>query len=194
MDNQDEKAREIDAVNRLQRYAQGIARKILFAFDLEHDDAWHEDISQTLLLEGWKVWRDTGDEGKARHRMSSRAKDEKEKLYTTLTEQPRPVSGLGMDDPTAGHREGAGQTERYHADAGEMRYSRMRPTSRASLEEDMDVQALLDRLPERTRQIVEMRMATMTVPEIAKKLQISKTTVERELAQLRKDLKNDDAE
>jgi len=51
-----------EAIKRLERHAQAIARKLLWKYDLGHDDAWHEDITQSLLLAGWQVWRDTGDE------------------------------------------------------------------------------------------------------------------------------------
>ncbi len=41
-----------EVIKRLERYAKATARKCLAKFDLEHDDAWHEDITQSLLLGG----------------------------------------------------------------------------------------------------------------------------------------------
>lgn len=103
-----------DVIERLERYAQAIARKLLSRYDSAHDDAWHEDITQSLLLAGWQVWRDTGDEAKARHRMRSRAVNEKKRLYRTLTEQPRPVGSGGFPaEGTAHDRQGR------HADGHE---------------------------------------------------------------------------
>ena len=90
-------AEDNQTIERLERYAQAIARKLLQKYGLGHDDAWHEDITQTLLLAGWQVLRDTGDEGKAPHRMSSRAKNEAEKLGRDLC-QPRPVSGMDLPE------------------------------------------------------------------------------------------------
>lgn len=81
------------AIKRLKRYALGVPRKLLRRYDLAHDEARHEDITQSLLLEGWKVWRDTGDEGLAKHRMSSRANNEEQRLAGEL--RLRPVTSLG---------------------------------------------------------------------------------------------------
>ena len=94
--DQDKETKRV--IKKLERYAKAIAHNILQKFNLAHDRDWQEDISQSLLLEGWKVWRDTGNEGLARHRMSSRANNEKEKLFNTLTQQPRPVTSLGLGE------------------------------------------------------------------------------------------------
>ena len=101
-------AEDNQAIGRLERYAQTIARKLLHKYGLGHDDAWHEDITQTLLLAGWQVLRDTGDEGKARHRMSSRAANEEQKLNRGLR-RPRPVSSLDLPGP-GGERRHAGRS------------------------------------------------------------------------------------
>ncbi len=69
-----------EVLDRLDRYAKACARNILRKFDLGHD--WHrsEDIAQVLFLAGWQVWKAKGDEGLAKHRISSRAKNEAERL------------------------------------------------------------------------------------------------------------------
>jgi hypothetical protein len=50
----------VDACRRLDAFGRAIARKILRKFDLEFDSHRIEDIGQSLLWEGYKVWRDTG--------------------------------------------------------------------------------------------------------------------------------------
>jgi len=184
---------ESEAIKRLERYAQAIARKLLWKYDLGHDDARHEDITQSLLLAGWQAWRDTGDEAKARHRMSSRAVNEEKKLNRELR-QPRPVGSLGPP-PASREREGTDETERYHTRREDV-FSRVAVSSivRSNPLEDKVIQEYLDDLPERRRQVLQMQMAMMTVPEIATKLGVSTRTVERELAEIRKDNENEHAE
>jgi hypothetical protein len=65
----------------LDRYAKACARNILRRFDVGHD--WHrsEDIAQVLFLAGWQVWKVKGDEGLAKHRISSRAKNEAQRQW-----------------------------------------------------------------------------------------------------------------
>jgi len=85
-------AEDLEANKQLERYARAIARNLLQRYNLAHDGAWHEDITQSLLLAGCQVWRDTGDEAKAQHRMSSRAKnrDGPEQGPRCLVETQRP--------------------------------------------------------------------------------------------------------
>ena len=161
---------------------------------MANDRDWQEDISQSLLLEGWKVWRDTGNEGLARHRMSSRANNEKEKLFNTLAKQPRPATSLGLGEAADEYADGADSSAAYHADGCELPYCRTSPMARASPAEDMVVQEYLDGLPDRKRQIVQCLMAMMKVPEIARRLGVSTRTVERELAEIRKDYRDEHAE
>jgi hypothetical protein len=68
-----------EVLDRLDRYAKACARNNLRKFDLGHD--WHrsEDMAQVLFLAGWQVWKARGDEGLAKHRISSRAKNEAER-------------------------------------------------------------------------------------------------------------------
>ena len=66
-------ADEQAVIKRMEQYAKAAARKVLQKFGLGQDEARHEDISQTLFLAGWEVWRDTGEWEKASHRMSDRA-------------------------------------------------------------------------------------------------------------------------
>ena len=83
-----------EALDRLDRYAKACARNILRKFDLGHD--WHrsEDIAQVLFLAGWQVWKAKGDEGLAKHRISSRAKNEAERLRAELKNEPQPVPAI----------------------------------------------------------------------------------------------------
>ena len=62
--------------------------------------------------------------------------------------------------------------------------------ARASPVEDAEVKEYLGGLPEQRLRIARMRMASVTIPQIAKELGISESTVERELAAMRKELKD----
>jgi len=86
-------ANEQQVVERLRRYAYATARNVLRRQGLERHEFRLDDIAQTLLLAGWQVWRDTEDVGLAKHRISTRAKNEAEKLDRELR-QPRPLSSL----------------------------------------------------------------------------------------------------
>lgn len=180
-----------EVLDRLDRYAKACARNILRKFDLGHD--WHrsEDIAQVLFLAGWQVWKAKGDEGLAKHRISSRAKNEAQRLRAELKNEPQPVPDL----PTAsgGERDGMDATEAYHVESASSphRPVGMSAWSRSSPLEDMIVQEYLDGLTDRQRRIVECRMAAMNVKEIASTLGVSPSTVERELVQLKKGFHRD---
>ncbi|HOI56049.1 MAG TPA: hypothetical protein PLP01_12425, partial [Phycisphaerae bacterium] len=88
----DEQESVEQVVERLEKYGQAIAWKLLNSRDQGFDSHWKEEITQSLLLEGWKVWKDTGNEGLAKHRMRTRAANEFKKLLRTL-KQPRPETG-----------------------------------------------------------------------------------------------------
>jgi hypothetical protein len=98
-----------EVLDRLDRYAKACARNILRKFDLGHD--WHrsEDIAQVLFLAGWQVWKAKGDEGLAKHRISSRAKNEAERLRAELKNEPQPVPDLPT--ATSGERDGMEATK-----------------------------------------------------------------------------------
>ena len=66
-------AEEQAVIKRMEQYAKAAARKMLQKYGLGQDQDRHEDISQTLILAGWEVWRNTGEWAKARHRMVDRA-------------------------------------------------------------------------------------------------------------------------
>jgi len=98
-----------EVLDRLDRYAKACARNILCKFDLGHDWYRSEDIAQVLFLAGWQVWKAKGDEGLAKHRISSRAKNEAERLRAELKNEPQPVPDLptasgGERDETDGGR------------------------------------------------------------------------------------------
>lgn len=187
-------------VERMERYAQATARKVLQKFDLGQDEFRHEDISQTLFLAGWEVWRDTGDWEKARHRMSSRAKNESKKLYAELEVKQMP--GEGAAEPWYGSDDDADATERYQHEASS---PRLRPvTVRSSAAEDARIQDWLNTLSEQQRRIAELMMVPMNKPgskkgmteqQIADELDIPLRTVQREkdrIRQHRKEYDRDD--
>lgn len=177
-----------DVLERLDRYAKAIARRILRQFDLEHDRHRGEDIAQNLFLAGWQVWKSTGNEGLAKHRMSSRANNEIDRLTVEL-KQPQPVTSVL---PPAGPACGCDATEAYHSVLADLPYRRLRVgASRSSPLEDLIFKEYLEGLPERQRRIVECRLANMTVKEISQTLGVSTSTIERELALLQKGLRRE---
>ena len=146
----------------LDRYAKGIAHRILLKFNLAHDIHRGEDIAQNLLIAGADVWRKKRDVALAKHRMSSRGNNQARKLFKELDRQPQPLARQA-DSGDDGREESFpdvtdGRGGGWISDC---------PPSRASPLEDMMVREYLDGLPERQRRIAECRMADMGVKEIA---------------------------
>lgn len=171
---------ETEVLERLDRYAKAVARNILLKFNLAHDIHRGEDIAQELLIAGAVVWRETQDVALAKHRISSRAVNETKKLAVQLR-QPQPLArqadsdGDGREESSPDVTDGAGGG--WISDC---------PPSRSSPLEDMIVRERLDGMPERQGLIVGHRMAGLEFREIAEALGISLSTVEREMAALKK--------
>ena len=169
-----------DVLERLDSYAKGIAHRILLNFELAHDRHRAEDIAQELLIAGADVWREKRNEEFAKHRMSSRGVNETERLARELR-QPQPLASLA--DAGADGSEGPCPDV---TDTKGVRWITDCPASRASPIEDMLVREYLDGLPERQRRILQHRLAGMEFGEIAEALGTSLSTVEREMAALKK--------
>lgn len=162
-----------DVTDDLYRTGQAIAREVAAKHGLTRDEHLIEDMTQTLFLAGWQVWRDKGDVGLAKHRMRSRQNN----LIKDLRRErnaPRAVSQL---------------TEQEQRGAVPVRAMGMDADSRTTPDNAKLTEELLQRLPEQRRKIAQLRMAAMTNEEIAKELGISKRMVEREITALRKELK-----
>ena len=170
-----------EILERLDRYAKGIAHRILLKFNLAHDIHRGEDIAQELLIAGANVWHKTRDVALAKHRMSSRGNNEARNLFKELERQPQPLARLADSDgddreessPDVTDGQGGGWISNCEA-------------SRSSPIEDMIVRERLEGMPERHRRIVAHRMAGLEFGEIAEALGISLSTVEREMAAIRK--------
>ena len=171
---------ENEVLERLDRYAKAVARKVLLKFNLAHDVHRGEDIAQELLIAGAVVWRETQDVALAKHRISSRAVNETKKLAVQLR-QPQPLArqadsgddGREAFSPDVTDGRGGGWISQCEA-------------PRSSPLEDMIVREYLGNLPERQRRVLECRLAGMEVAEIAQTLGTSVTTIEREIAALKK--------
>lgn len=164
-------ADEKQAIKELERYAKGIARKLLAQKGLSNDEHRLEDVAQSLLLAGWQVWRDEKNLDHARHRMSTRAANEAEKLDQELR-QPPPESSVM---PEGGDED-----------------DDVRPTEeivdrRDDPAEAAAVRDFVDGLPERLQPIFRCRLAGMSNPEIAAELNIGLRTVERAVAELKQE-------
>ncbi len=169
-----------EVLEQLDRYAKGIAHRILLKFNLAHDRHRGEDIAQNLLIAGADVWREKRDVALAKHRMSSRGVNETRNLAVELR-KPQPLSrqadsdGDGREESSPDVTDGQGGGWISNCEA-----------SRSSPLEDMIVREYLDNLPERQRRVLKCRLAGMEVAEIAQTLETSVTTIEREIAALKK--------
>ncbi|MBN2583970.1 MAG: sigma-70 family RNA polymerase sigma factor [Planctomycetes bacterium] len=180
---------EAQVVERLEKYAKAVARKVLLKVDKGKDDFRRDDIAQSLLLAGWQVWKDTGDEGLAHARMGSRAKNELNKLvrelgrWQTLSDTGPPAGPTGQSSTADSH-------ERYDAEWAEPGYRRISvgPEVRTSPLENMVVREYLEGLPEDERKIAECRAAEMTAEETVETTGLSRSTVQRKLRGMRKEL------
>ena len=175
-----------EVLEQLDRYAKGIAHRILLKFNLGHDRHRGEDIAQELLIAGSNVWREKRDVALAKHRMSSRGNNEARNLFKELDRQPQPLARQA-DSSDDGREESSpdvtdGQGGGWISECA---------VSRSSPLEDMILRERLDGMPERQRRIVEHRMAGLEFGEIAEALGISLSTVEREMAALRKGFRHE---
>ncbi len=153
----------------LDSYAKMLVRKLLVRKRLKWDCHQREDAAQDLLLAGWQVWKETEDMGLAKNRMRDRRKNVI-RDYFSKSRQPKPESAL----PPVTDEEGR-----------EMRLCESRSSARGSPDEELVVQEFLAKLPERTRQVCNLRMAGYDTQEMAQQLGCSLRTVEREINSLK---------
>ena len=167
-------------------FAQMLVRKMKKRYQLEWDVHRREDAEQTLFLWGWQVYRDTGDVGLAKHRMRTRTANLLRDYQAELDHEPKaesrqlkptPIDGSGRcwDENAVRDREASSRYVRMGTDPAEI----------AAFNDYMNS------LPPRRRQIVGLRLAGYEDAEIAKEVGVSLRTVEREFANLRKELKHD---
>jgi RNA polymerase sigma factor (sigma-70 family) len=131
-----------------------------------------EDAIQLLFLAGWQDYQDNGDVGLAKNRMADRKKnllrDRKARLEREATlEANLPESEEGQPGP--------------------LEQCQLRGNRRDDPVELAAYNDLLARLPERQRQVVLLKMSGLTDAEVAQEIGVSKTTIERELRQFRKE-------
>lgn len=194
-------ADEQAVIKRMEQYAKAAARKVLLKFGLGQDQDRHEDITHTLFLAGWEVWRNTGDWEKARHRMVDRAKNEAKALRKDLKVEQ--FDERQLDPAIEDWDEVVGEgdaplpplTPHHSAPKG------VRVVVRSSVEEDLMVQEYLDTLTERQRRIVQLMMIPMVTPgskkgmteqQIADELGVPLRTVQREKERIRQHRKEYD--
>jgi hypothetical protein len=176
---------------RLEKYGMAIARRVLRKFDLEFDTHWQEDIGQSLLLEGWKVWRDTGgNEGLARHRMRTRAKTEVKKLFRTL-KQPRPNSAF-TPPAVDGTWDWSEDAEAAPLETTERPFRRLSiaPDVKSDVLDQVAAKDYFAHLPEPRRKVARCRAAGMSVEEMVEETGLNRRAVERELQELKGELED----
>ena len=158
-------------------FAEALVRQLVAKKQLAWDEQRREDAVQELFLAGWQVWRDHGDVGLAKNRMASRQKNLLRDYASERRHEPPHQSSF--PEPVEG-------TPDY------LERDRRRTALHGDLAGEALVSDFLASLPERQRQIVQLRMAGCTGREIADELGISLRTVERELSLIRKDYQDDD--
>lgn len=175
-------ANETEAFTRIEKYAKAVARKVLRLFDLHKDENEHEEVSQTLFLAGWQVWRDTQNVEYALHRISSRGKNEKKKLHKRLK-----VKLLGeMDDPKPwfGCDDDVDETEREHTELDPTPDLRRGVAVRTDPDDAVVIQERIARLTPRQKDIWVRLVERKSQQQIAEELGVSLRTVEREIAHI----------
>jgi DNA-directed RNA polymerase specialized sigma24 family protein len=135
-----------------------------------------EDAVQLLFLAGWQDYRDNGDLGLAKNRMADRRKNLLRDRKARLAREA--VLESNLPEPEEGQ-------------PAPLEQCRLRGNRRDDPVELAAYNELLARLPERQRQIVLLKMSGLTDAEVDQEIGVSKTTIERELRQFRKDHADD---
>jgi RNA polymerase sigma factor (sigma-70 family) len=175
-DGMDETKR--DSPEDLHDFANALVKKMIRSKGLDWDEHRIEDAVQELFLAGWQVWCNTEDVGLAKNRMASRRKNLIRDFFSEKRHEPKPESDF--------ERVGAGDGEAEQAD-----WLERREAIRGSPTESAEVNDFLDHLPDRRRDICRYRMAGYANKEIARELDISERTVERELIAIRKECEDE---
>lgn len=153
----------------MEKYCTKLARDMLRRYNLARDSIRMDDIVQTLILAGWQVLKDTDDWGLAKHRMSTRLKNEEAKLNSELKKiQPE-----------------AAFSEKAIARGDKVSGVGFRREDPEPAEDSMMFDEFMALLPDDTRKVVRFKMADMTNEEVADELGIGVRTVERKLAEAR---------
>lgn len=170
-------------------FAQALVRKLKRRHQLEWDEHRAEDAVQDLFLAGWQVWRDQANVGLAKNRMVSRTANLLRDCESETKHEPTAASDL-LTTPAIDK-----SGELWDEDAvrawdvpPKHEWRQEDPAERARIND------YLKSLPPRRRKVIRLRMADYTNEEIAAKLGVSLRTVERELANARKEHKNDEQE
>lgn len=165
---------ELEPPEELYSFAERLVMKLVGRVPVAWQEHDIKDAIQDLFLAGWDDWKTTGDLGLAKNRMVSRRAN-LIRDRAAQTERQKKTQPLGNPAGTV---------------------SRMTDRARAgdNLEQEVQVNEFLDRLPEQTRRIVQFRLAGMTNSEIASELSIPLRSVERTLQTLREEMKHGNAQ
>ncbi len=178
-----------DSPDDLYPFARALVRKLVNRYQLTWDSHRKEDAEQDLFLAGWQVWQETQDIGLAKNRMASRKYNLLRDSSTEKKHEPKLLSAVQRKQKKEAIQ-GQFEARDFAAELG-FETATDRASQRGDPVEELIVQAYLNRLTERQRDIVLLRMAGNKDSEIAEQLGISLRTVERELAHLRKERTNE---
>lgn len=179
---------ERDTLDDLYPFAHVLVKQLLKRYRLRWNEHRVEDAVHDLFLAGWQVWRDEQDVGLAKNRMRDRAKNLLRDFQAELEHEPKthlfpkrdhiPKSGRLWDEDTSRGWDPPDARADIRGDPAEV----------------AAVSEYLERLNDRQRKVLMMRMAGCTNQEIADELGLSLRTVDREFETIRKDHPYDDAE
>lgn len=158
-------ADEKDPGEQLHLYACKIVQASVIDLQLPWDEVTVEDYTQDLILEGWKVFADTGSLGNAFHRMRDRFKNVMRDDEAETEHEPETEADFAAPD--------LHQPLIIEQNVGDD------PAELAEMNEEV---ANLDR---RLRDVILLKGSGYTNREIADELEIGLRTVERELAKFR---------
>jgi len=150
------------------------AEKLVWKLIREHGLKWHiprrEDAQNDLFVAGWEVWRETGNLGFARKRMSSRAVNLHRDFMTESRHEPKCESSFPK--PEEGQPSLLEARRAYTSD----------PLKAAIWKEAEK------RLTERQQQIGLYRSAGLSHQEIANEMGVPLRTIQREWSRIKKEL------
>jgi DNA-directed RNA polymerase specialized sigma24 family protein len=159
----------MDEQERLGRELDSFGRALVMQTVERHGLRWCrntiEDMVQTLVIAGWEVYASTQNEGLAKNRMASRAKDLR-KIHRRWNQGRVPLSSVPVP-PESG-------TTQDH------------PFSQSN----GDLQTIIDNdlpsyLSQRQQQMIRLKLVGFTQEDIAQELRCSTKTVEREFKDIR---------
>ena len=164
------------AAKELEEFAETLVWRLVRRYGLNWGSHRREDVQYDLFVAGWEDWRETGNLGFARQRMSSRSvnviRDESSRR------QREPM--LDVDRRPSDDEESSG-VDRYG--------SYVDDPAKAMIEAE-EIDRLTRRLTDRQRRILRFRYAGLTHAQISEEMGVPVRTIQREWSRIQKEMEN----